>query len=416
MRAMSEPVGTRARRTAPVLAAGSALGGLLAYVFFVLVTRALGAEAAAPVSILWVWWSFAGAALTFPLQHWIARSSTVHAGEAGVRRALPGVAGIVVAVAVVATLVSWLARGPLFGVDGWAFPALIGGVTIGSGALGVLRGLLTARRQFGSVAASLVTENLVRTVSAAALFIAGADLAASYGLALLTGYLIVLIWPGAMRPRGDGDHRHPDSPLTFLGGAATGQLLSQTALTGGPVLLSVAGGAPAQVTAFFAALAVFRAPYTLAIGLVSPLTSRLTDWVLTGQHRMLATFRWRVVGATVATMVAAIIVAPLLGPWLLDLIFKVHPSGLVCGLIAVASTLAISNLVLAITVLARGGTWVLARTWLAAFVPGAVVFVSASVSAPDRTAWTFLAVELSAWLLLLLEDLRDRRPAAPVSD
>ena len=48
---------------------------MLAYVFFAAVTRALGAEAAAPVAVLWAWWSFAGAALTFPLQHWIARQA-----------------------------------------------------------------------------------------------------------------------------------------------------------------------------------------------------------------------------------------------------------------------------------------------------------------------------------------------------
>ncbi len=55
-----------------------------------------------------------------------------------------------------------------------------------------------------------------------------------------------------------------------------GQLLGQVVLTGGPVLLAAAGGAPAEVTALFAGLALFRAPYTLALGLVSQLTERLT--------------------------------------------------------------------------------------------------------------------------------------------
>ena len=48
--------------------------------------RGLGAGAAAPVSVLWTQWAFAGAAFTFPLQHWITRS--VGAGHEGdVRRA-----------------------------------------------------------------------------------------------------------------------------------------------------------------------------------------------------------------------------------------------------------------------------------------------------------------------------------------
>ena len=58
----------RPLRDTSALAVGSVVSGLLAYVFFAMVTRALGPEPAAPVSVLWAWWSFAGAALTFPLQ------------------------------------------------------------------------------------------------------------------------------------------------------------------------------------------------------------------------------------------------------------------------------------------------------------------------------------------------------------
>ena len=42
----------------------------------------------------------------------------------------------------------------------------------------------------------------------------------------------------------------------------------------------MAGGAPAEVTAIFAGLALFRAPYTLAVGLVAALTGRLTALVV----------------------------------------------------------------------------------------------------------------------------------------
>ena len=72
----------RGRARGPTaLAAGSLTSGVLAYVFFAISTRALGAEAAAPVSVLWTYWSFAAAALTFPLQHWITRSVAAHVGE-----------------------------------------------------------------------------------------------------------------------------------------------------------------------------------------------------------------------------------------------------------------------------------------------------------------------------------------------
>ena len=67
------------RRSVASLALGSVGAGVLAYVFFVVATRALGAEEAASVSVLWTWWGFTAAAITFPLQHWIAR--TVEARE-----------------------------------------------------------------------------------------------------------------------------------------------------------------------------------------------------------------------------------------------------------------------------------------------------------------------------------------------
>ena len=51
-------------------------------------------------------------------------------------------------------------------------------------------------------------------------------------------------------------------PLAFVAGAAGGSCSARCVLTGGPVLLAPAGGAPAEVTALFAGLALFRAPYT----------------------------------------------------------------------------------------------------------------------------------------------------------
>ena len=396
------------RRSFSALGAGSAANGVLAYVFFVIVTRALGAEAAAPVSILWVWWSFAAAALTFPLQHWLSRSVTVHAGEGPVRRVLPGVVSLVLLVAAAGTLLSWLFRDLLFGVGGVSFPLLIAATTVGSGALGVVRGVLTARGRLGAVGASLTAENGLRCVAAAALAVAGVDDPRWYGLALVVGYAATLaLFPDALRLRADG-HGEPEGPFAFLGGAAAGQVVAQAVLTGGPVVLAAAGGAPAEVTALFAALAVFRAPYTLALGLVSPLTARLTELVVGGRDDELRRFRLGVLGATLATLAVGVPLAALLGPWLLDLVFAVHPGRLETALVCAGTVPAVANLVLATTVLARGGTGRLALAWLGALVPGALVFVLVRDDLL-RTVWAFWTVETAAFCLLLLADVRGRR-------
>src|SRR6478752_8152559 len=161
MRHNSLSMTTRVRHTS-ALAAGSAVSGLLAYVFFALVTRALGSTAAAPVAVLWTYWSFAGAALTFPLQHWIARSVSAHGGERSVREALPGVARLSLVLALLTTAISWVARDQLFHQGQTWFPLLVGAVTLGAAVIGMVRGVLTGRRRFAAVGAGLVAENGVR--------------------------------------------------------------------------------------------------------------------------------------------------------------------------------------------------------------------------------------------------------------
>ena len=194
-------------RRAPVaLAAGSVVSGLLAYVLFALVTRGLGAEAAAPVSVLWTTWAFAAAALTFPLQHWITRSLV--AGRGGdVGAAATRVAVLVTAVALALGLLAWLLRERLFHRDDAWFPLLVVLVTLGSAAVGVVRGSLAGRGRFSAVAWSLVAENALRCVLVAALLLADVRDPELHGLALAAGGLVA-VWPSAwLRPVGLGRDR-----------------------------------------------------------------------------------------------------------------------------------------------------------------------------------------------------------------
>ncbi|MGB7447610.1 MAG: hypothetical protein WA892_00625, partial [Ornithinimicrobium sp.] len=296
------PAATRGRRDAAWLAAGSTIAGVLAYVFFALVIRALGPGPAAPVAVLWAWWGFAGAALTFPVQHWIARTSATAAGEASVRRGLARVAWAVLGVSMLAGALGWLARERLFGPEGGWFPLLVVLVGVGSGLLGLMRGLQSARHRFGAVGAGLVVENGIRCLAAVGLVTAGSDTPAYYGLALLAGYAVAVLWPRALAPRASG-HGGGAGPMLFVSGASAGQLLAQVTLTGGPVLLAAIGGAPFEVTALFAGLALFRAPYTLALGVVAALTGRLTT--LVERRRWGTLTRIRRIGGLVTVVTAA---------------------------------------------------------------------------------------------------------------
>jgi O-antigen/teichoic acid export membrane protein len=405
----------RARlRDTQALAVGSAMGGLLAYVFFVLATRALGANAAAPVSVLWTYWSFAAAALTFPVQHWIARSVAAHRSEGVVYAALPRVAAAVGVAGLGAGLLAWLGRGSLFHRDDVWFPVLVLVVTVGSGFTGVVRGGLSARGRFVSVAWALAAENGLRCVAALGLILVGAHASVSFGICLAFGALVGLWWPSSFRFSAEGSDRDHESPLAFLGAAAGGQLIGQAILTGGPVLLALSGGSPREVTALFAALALFRAPYTLALGLVSQLTGRLTRMVVDRDHAGLRRMRLGLLGSTAALVAVAAGLGAVIGPWLLPLIFgsKVAIDWLPSMLVAIGSALALANLVTTISIMAQSRSHAIARAWAVALAAAVIAFVVASGGALDRSCWTFLAAEACAFVALALEELRGSRKLA----
>jgi len=399
----------RVARDAAALAVGSAANGVLAYVFFAIVTRALGADRAAPVSVLWTYWSLAAAALAFPVQHWAARSVAATGSDHVVRRSLPGVTAVVLTIGPLVGVVAWLARDPLFHRDDLWFPALVAVSTVGSALTGLVRGMLQAHERFRAVAVALVLENLVRCVVGLALAASGNRDPVAYGLALVAGYVTALVWPWTLRMTRRGEDH--ESPFALLGGASGGQLLGQIVLTGGPVLLALSGGSPAEVTVLFAGLALFRAPYTLSIGMVAQLTARFTTLVVEGRSAAIARIRGNLVVATVGLGLLAAPVGALAGPALLPLVFgdDVRMPGRLTAVLASGSTVAIAALVTTLLLIAAGRTLGLVRAWLIGAVPGALFFVLWQAPVLDRTCWVFLIVEVGAFAWMVLEHARATR-------
>ncbi len=399
-------------RDTTALAAGSAVSGLLAYVFFALATRHLGSEDAAAVSVLWTYWSFAAAVLTFPLQHWIARSVAAHGGEGAVRAAMPQVAVAVLAAGTLSGALSWTVRDLLFHRDDLWFPLLVVWVTVGSGFIGVVRGGLAARHRFISNAWALVAENGSRVLAATVLVVAGVQANLGFGICLALGSMVGLLWPSSFRFNRERPKGEPESPLAFLSGAASGQLIGQAVLVGGPVVLALSGGTAAEVTALFAGLALFRAPYTLAIGLVSQITGRLTALLVAGNHAALRKVRLGIVGFAVGAVGVAALVGGLAGPWLIQLIFgdDVVLSAPMAMLVAIGSAVALANLVTTIAILAQNRTHAVARGWTVGLVAGAIMFIVGSGLDPlERTVWAFLVAETVAFIVLLGEEVRGLR-------
>lgn len=417
-------------RDSTALAVGSAVSGVLAYVFFAVTTRALGADAA-PVSVLWTYWTFAAAALTFPLQHWIIRAVTAQGGESGLTRALTQVIVAVLVLSAAAGGAAWWAREALFARDDVGFPVLVALVTAGSAFVGIIRGVLSSRRLFVAVAAALVAENAVRVAAAAALVAFGVRASFAYGLTLALGQLALLCWPsalkvaartagtekdsaaGASRYEAQGDRAVSalSSWAAFLGAAAGGQLIAQAVLTGGPIVLALSGGSPAQVTALFAGLALFRAPYMVAVGVLAQTTGILTRLVLVGDARSLRTIRLCLVGLTVVGSALAAVVGWALGPWLVQTIFgpAVVLTSEVSLLIAVGSGLAMSNLALTTFVMAFDRSSSVVCSWLVAAAVAGVVIALLPTASLLLTCWAFVAAEVAAFVLMLAQTSRVAR-------
>ena len=386
----------RANRASAALAIGSTASGLLAYALFALVTRGLGADAAAPVSVLWTLWAFAGAAFTFPLQHWITRSvASGHEGD--VRRASGRVSLLVAAAALTLGLTSWMFRDQLFHRDDAWFPGMVVLVTAGSAVVGVVRGGLGGRGRFEAVAWSLVAENGLRCLLVGALLLAGVRDPVAHGLCLVAGSLVVVLWPGSLRFGGTG--AGASEPFAFLGGAAAGQLASQVVLTGGPVLLALSGGSPSEVTAMFAALALFRGPYMVALGSVPQLNLVVTRHSVAGEHAALRSLVRGLAILGLGAAAAAGAFGVLLGPPVLHLVFgsTVDVTAGQAAVLATGCTLAVANLVLMVGALARGRSTQVAAAWGVAILAGAGAIVGLNALSPTATSsGAFLVAELAA--------------------
>lgn len=392
---------TGAARDSAGLLFGTVVNGLFAYVFFAMATRTLGATAAAPIAVLWTYWGMATAAITFPIQHWIIRTMRAD-GEQAVGASLPRITLAVTMFAVASTVATWLVDDRLFARGGVVFPVLIGLVTLGAYFTGVVRGGLAGREAFAATAVALAADNVTRVVLGAVVLFAGGG-AVALGAVLAAGALIEAVWPSGYRFRFHGGTARARPSLAFLGGIATGSLLGQLVLVGGPAALALLGGAPQDVTMLFAVLALFRAPYLLAVGVANRLTGSLTEWSTAHRQRQVRRFQVAVVTATVAGGAVAGLGAQAFGPMVVSAVFgsETSPPGWLAAVIAIASIIAVGNLILSLLTIAQHQGGRLTRAWIIALAGIAVMLATGHREPLEAVTWALVVGEGLAFLALL---------------
>ena len=191
-------------------------------------------------------------------------------------------------------------------------------------------------------------------------------------------------------------------------------MISQAVLTGGPVALALLGGTPAQVTGLFVALALFRAPYTLALGVVSPATGMLTRLVVAEKHAAIRRVLAGIVAATALGVGLAAVVGWFVGPALLRLVFgaSIDVSAEVCLLTAVGSALSLGTLLLSLVAMANDRSHTTLRSWLVAAVAAGVTIAVGPGTPLTTVTYAFVVAQLVAFATLLTEQLVARPRAA----
>jgi O-antigen/teichoic acid export membrane protein len=384
------------------------VSGLAAYAFIALGTRSVGSDAFAAVSVLWTLWAISAAVFTFPVQHWVIRTIETDGGEVGVRSALRILFIASVSVSLLLGLTSWRFRSTLFGDDGLVFPVLAAIVPIGTVLMGLNRGVLSARRRFQSTAFAIAGENLIRALAALAVNTAG-----GLGWALVGGFTIGAFWPSSYRLDTSGTSQFERSPLAFVGGVAGGSLVGQIVLTSGPVVLAILGGAPALITGLFSALALFRAPYMIAIGVTPRMTAWLTRTVIDGGQLAVRQLTRRVVLGAVVLLVVAGGLGATIGPHVLTLVFgpDVTLSPYTTALVGAGSAVAIFTLLMTLLMLAAGRSALISVAWALAALGGLAVVLSGVGALVNTVAAAFLAAEIIALAAFAIAAVRTPYPA-----
>ena len=356
---------------------------------------------------MWTIWFVGAAALTFPLQHWIIDTRTKDGDLIRVRRALPRIGATVTLAALGLGALSFAFDERLFASSSLSYPLAVAGVIFGAGLLGVLRGLLGGEGRFAAVGAAMAGENLIRLALGGIVVAVGASVEV-YGLTVASGMLVAVAWPGAW-PRG-GATPGPRPPLAeVLSGLGGGNLLAQSVLTGGPVVLALLGGAPAEVTALFVVLSLIRAPYLVAIGVSVRATAVLSRQAVDDRSAIDAHWRRLRWGVVVVGLVAASFAA-LIGPWGVRLVFgqDVVVSRGLAAAVALGSIVAVGNLASSILMLVDGHTTDVLLAWLVAIGVAAVV-LAVPVEPLQRVVAAFVVAEIVA---LTTMSLRRGRPGA----
>jgi O-antigen/teichoic acid export membrane protein len=403
------------RSDAVLMSVGTLASGVLAYAFNVLAARALGPAAYGAIGALWGGMFLLAVLLFRPIEQTVSRAVADHVARGeDARPAVRSAAwltALVTAGAVGGCVLAWAPiTDRLFGGEPVLTVALVAGLA-GYGLSYFARGLVGGVQWFGGYGLVLLADGAIRFLVALPLLVVASQTVAAVAIAAAAtgGALAPLVSRrrGVLRrlsgaKRGDfaiGSAVRFAMPAAVIAGA------EQVLVSGGPLLVLIAGGEGAAAAAgvLFAATLLVRAPVFLLQGVQASLLPSLTTFRARGDEAGLhrATVKVAVILAGFAAALAAGALAA--GPFAMRLLYggEFTAGRLDLALLCVGIGGFMAAGVFCQAALARAHAWAAARGWAI----GAAVFVALELTlagaAFHRVSVAFAVGSTIAALLLM---------------
>jgi O-antigen/teichoic acid export membrane protein len=389
---------------------GSLVAAVFAYVFQILGGRMLGAEAFAPIGVLWTVQFLAMQVLYQPLEHLVNREvSNRRAPGMGRVAAFGAAAGLAAAGILALTRDLYVDHG---------LYVLFAGLLVSAYALfGYVRGRLAGEGRFRAFAALTAGEATLRLVAALALVWVGGAL--GLATAMVLAPLLAIAW---LRPSGlpstRGDLARDLRPLVAA------SIFAQGLLGLAPLAVAALGATAATVSVVFMTFTVYRGPLWVMQGVMARLLPVLVELVRVRDHARLR--RWMggiaasaAASAGLAALAGAVLAPPVLA-WLVGADFRPSPgfSAMVAAGVVLAGGGGFMNQVL----LALGWLRSITAGWAFGFAVATVAALALPATPELRVGGAFLLGEvaavaaLSVLYLRKVDDVRVPAPAAPPAD
>ncbi len=398
-RDVDAPRGLRAPGTARMIA-GSLVGAVLAYLFQVYGTRALGAHAFSPIALLWTSFFIVATVILIPLEQFVTREASrgrrVLRDDRMTILLVIGGAALLLGGFTYLTNDAFFAGEPIFVLQAIA-------VTVAYGVMQVGKGLLAGHRRFAEYGAMLAWEGVIRLVAAVG-FVTFSVSAPALGWAMVTAPLCVLLVRPFRFDRETVSGVAPTKASGFLSSYVLGSAASQILLGAAPIGVGALGGSEALRSVVFTTFLLYRAPLTLIYNLQGRLLSLLVRMDSKTDLRQGIT---KLVGFGLALVGLAAVVGFIVGPDVVELLFgaEFRPAATVAALAAAGVIAGSVTQLIGQALVANGSTGQLASAWVGGLAAGVVAMLIAG-GAPDfRVALGFavgesVALALACWRTL----------------